>query len=151
MPKNNTPVKTPLSEEELLHFRTLLLSKRAEILGDFNQIEKDTLKSRLGESSGDLSSMPLHMADLGSDNYTQDYAINLLQSERDLLSEITDALNKIVDKTYGICEGTQRPIGMRRLEAKPWAKYCIEYAKLIEKGVVREGEKINLDEYAGKY
>jgi len=150
MSKKDTPVKTPLSEEELLHFRTLLLSKRAEILGDFNQIEKDTLKSRLGESSGDLSTMPLHMADLGSDNYSQDYAINLLKGERELLGEITEALNKIADKTYGVCEATQRLIGLRRLEAKPWAKYCIEYARLLEKGTVREGEKINLDEYAGK-
>lgn len=151
MPKNDTPVKTPLTEDELLHFRTLLLEKRAEILGDFNQIEKDTLKSRLGESSGDLSTMPLHMADLGSDNYTQDYAINLLQGERELLAEITEALNKIADATYGVCEATQKPIGMRRLEAKPWAKYCIEYARLVEKGLVRRGDKVNLEEYAGKY
>lgn len=143
-----TQVQTnPLTPEELEQFKMLLIKKRAEILGDFMQMENDTLKNTMGESNGDLSSMPIHMADLGSDNYSQDFALHIMKSERDVLSEISYALTKFSKGTFGICEATGVQIKKKRLEAKPWAKYCIEYARLLEKGVVEPGKKINIEDY----
>ncbi|ARN55991.1 TraR/DksA family transcriptional regulator [Sedimentisphaera salicampi] len=136
-----------LTNKEMNHFKYLLLKRRAEILGDFTQIENDTLKNTLGESNGDLSSMPIHMADLGSDNYSQDFALNLMKSERETLSEITHALQKFDKGTYGLCEATGEAINKKRLEAKPWARYCIAYARLLEKNLVREGQEVNLEDY----
>ena len=48
--------------------------------------------------------------------------------------EIDDALERIENKTYGVCVATHRPISDARLLAKPWAKYCIEYARAREEG-----------------
>ena len=81
--------------------------------------------------------MPTHPADIGTDNYEQEFSLGLLESERALLAEIDEALERIDKGTYGVCLGTGEPIGKPRLHARPWAKYCIEYARLIEKGLAR--------------
>jgi len=155
-PKKNVPVYTKTSEyltaEEVEHFQGLLVEKMQEIVGDVNSIEDEALKKSRLDATGDLSSMPIHMADIGTDNYEQEFALNLLDSERKILHEITEALQRIEEGTYGICEITGRGISKARLEARPWARYCIEYAKLIEKGVIKGGdpvpENIELDELA---
>ncbi|MEN6383723.1 MAG: TraR/DksA C4-type zinc finger protein [Phycisphaerales bacterium] len=146
--KKNEPVKTYtktseyLTDEEIEHFRELLQDKRKEILGDVTHIEDEALKKSRLESSGDLSSMPIHMADIGTDNYEQEFSLNLLDSERKILHEIELALVRMEEETYGICEITSRGISKARLEARPWARYCIEYAKLVEKGTIKEGEPV---------
>jgi DnaK suppressor protein len=136
--KKTTPAKSPkaqrLSQADLDHFRELLLRKRAEISGNVNEIEGETLKKSRLDASGDLSSMPIHMADLGTDNYEQEFALGLMDSERRILHEIDAALQRIQEGTYGICEGTGEPIARARLEAQPWARYCVEYARKMEEG-----------------
>jgi DnaK suppressor protein len=130
-----------LTAKELAHFRQLLLEKRAEIIGDVSSMENDALKKSRLDAAGDLSSMPIHMADIGTDNYEQEFALGLLDSERKLLREINDALIRIEDGVYGICEGTGEPIPYARLEASPWARYCVAYARLIEQGLVTVDEE----------
>jgi RNA polymerase-binding protein DksA len=132
--------KTHLTAEELAHFRELLLAKRADLLGDVNSMEDEALQKSKLSAAGDLSTMPIHMADIGTANYDQEFALGLLDSERKLLREINDALQRIADGTYGICEGTGKPIAKARLEANPWARYCVEYARMVEQGLVKEGE-----------
>lgn len=145
-PKKIVPVYTKTSEyltdQEVEHYKQLLLDKMHELVGDVNSIENEALKKSRLDASGDLSSMPIHMADIGTDNYDQEFALNLLDSERKILYEIIEALQKIDKQIYGICEVTGRGISKARLEARPWARYCIEYAKLIERGIVREGEPV---------
>ena len=126
----------PLTPAELDRFRLMLLHKREEILHNVVEIEGETLKKSRLDASGDLSSMPIHMADLGTDNYEQEFALGLMDSERRILQEIDAALQRIQDGTYGICEGTGQPIPKARLEAQPWARYCVEYARKIEEGLV---------------
>lgn len=120
------------------HFRELLLEKRREILRNVNEFEDEALKQSRQDATGDLSIMPIHMADLGTDNYEQEFALGLLDSERKLLREIDSALMRIEKKTYGICEATGKPISKARLEAQPWARYCVEYARKLEQGLVEE-------------
>jgi RNA polymerase-binding protein DksA len=131
-----------LTEEEIAHYRELLHEKRKEMLGDVNHIEDEALKKSRLDASGDLSSMPIHMADIGTDYYEQEFSLNLLDSERKILREIEFALARIDEESFGICEITGRGISKARLEARPWARYCIEYAKLVEKGIVKEGEPV---------
>jgi DnaK suppressor protein len=123
-----------LGQADLDHFRDLLLRKRGEISRNVNEIEGETLKKSRLDASGDLSSMPIHMADLGTDNYEQEFALGLMDSERRILHEIDAALQRIQEGTYGICEGTGEPIARARLEAQPWARYCVEYARKVEAG-----------------
>ena len=131
--------KTRLSPADLEHYRQLLQQKRREIMGNVSEIEGEALRKSRLDASGDLSSMPIHMADLGTDNFEQEFSLELMDGERRLLTEIEDALNRIETGTYGICEGTGKPISKARLEAQPWARYSVEYAKMVEEGREREG------------
>lgn len=127
-----------LSEKQLKHFLSLLLEKRRELIGDVNGICDEALKNSRTAASGDLSAMPIHMADIGTDTYDQELALNLMDGERKLLKKIDEALLRISEGTYGICQGTGRKIKAARLEAKPWARYSLEYAEMIEKGLVQD-------------
>ena len=124
-----------MTEALVEHFKQLLLTKRRELLKNVSQMEDETLRKSI-QGSGGLSSMPIHMADLGSDNYEQDLALGLMDGERRLLHAIDLALGRIYTGTYGICEGTGKPISRARLEAMPWARYCIEYERMVEEGRV---------------
>ena len=123
-------VKTGLTKRDLETFHRLLLAKRAEILGDVESMETDARGKNAG---GNLSNMPVHMADVGSDNYEQEFTLGLVESERKLLREIDDSLQRIKDGIYGVCLERGIPIARPRLEAKPWAKYCIEVARERER------------------
>lgn len=140
--------KGTLAKTDIDYFKQLLLKKRLEIIGDVNYIEKEALKKSRLDAAGDLSSMPIHMADIGTDNFEQEFVLGLMDSERKMLVEINEALIRIDNGVYGICQGTSKPIAKARLEAKPWARYCIEYATMVEKGLIIEGEKI-IDESTG--
>jgi DnaK suppressor protein len=123
-----------LTRQEIEQFRIMLLQKRAEILGDVSTLHNEALNKDRREAAGDLSSMPIHMADLGSDNYELEFTLGLIEGERTILKEIDEALDRIQQGTYGVCLATGRPIGKARLRAKPWAKYCYEYTLAQEKG-----------------
>jgi len=127
--------KTPLKKKELSEFREMLLAKRRTLLGDMSGMEAEALRGNT--STGEHSSMPVHMADIGTDNYEQEFTLGLLESERQLLREIDEALERMAQGTYGVCMGTGDPIGEARLRAKPWAKYSIAYVRKIEQGLVR--------------
>jgi RNA polymerase-binding protein DksA len=138
--KTSSPKKKGkyLTKVELNDFKKLLLEKRLEILSDVTKIENESLKKSRLDATGDLSNVPIHMADIGTDNFEQEFALDLMDSERKLLDEIHKALERIEDGTYGICEGTGKPIPKVRLKAQPWARYCVEYARKLEQGFVPE-------------
>ena len=133
--------KSLLTAADIERFKLMLLEKRREILKNVNEIEDEALKKSRLDATGDLSSMPIHMADLGTDNYEQEFALGLMDSERKLLQETDDAMQRIEQGAYGICEATGKPIAKARLEAKPWARYCVEYARMLEQGLVTEQEQ----------
>ena len=112
------------------------MSKRAELAGDVSNLRREAMRQDAQTSDRNLSNMPTHMADLGSDNWEQEFTLGLLDKDMALLKEIDDALERINDGSYGLCLGLEKPIGKTRLRAKPWAKYCIEYAEMREKGLV---------------
>ena len=139
--KKKTKIK--LTAAEIKEFKTLLLTKRAEILGSVNAMENESLK----KSRSDLSTMPIHMADVGSDNYELENTLGLMDSERKILEEIDDALRRIEDGTYGICEGNEEIIKKERLHAIPWARYCITCASEIEKGTLARKKGLDRSTY----
>lgn len=133
VPDKQAETSSHLTPEEVQQFKRLLLDKRQQILQNVCYIEQEGLRG-LMQASGDLSTVPVHLADLGTDNYQQELAAGLIDGERQLLYEIDQALERIEQGTYGICEGTGRPISKARLEAVPWARYCIEYERMLEEG-----------------
>ncbi len=132
VPTNGKPRKNQagLVSKELEHFRDLLLEKRRDLVGDMYSMESEALRTSAGTN---LSTLPLHMADMGTDNYEQEFTLGLVEKDRGLLREINAALAKIQNGTYGICEGTGKAIGKPRLEAQPWARHSIEYARLTQR------------------
>ena len=136
VPTDGKPRKNEagLNARELEHFRDLLLAKRRELVGDMSQMEREALRS---SGNSNLSTLPIHMADMGTDNYEQEFTLGLVEKDRNLLREINAALAKIQNGTYGICEGTGKPISKPRLEAQPWARYSIEHARQLERNTFR--------------
>jgi RNA polymerase-binding protein DksA len=130
-PKKN---QAGLSSKELEQYREALFAKRRELVGDMSQMEREALRSA---GSSNLSNLPLHMADMGTDNYEQEFTLGLVEKDRQLLREINQALAKIQDGSFGICEGTGKPIGKARLDIMPWARFSVEYARQKEQGFRR--------------
>jgi DnaK suppressor protein len=128
-----TPARTYLNATELEEFRELLLTKRQELIRDVTNLESEAMRQSSG--GGATSSMPIHMADLGSDTWEQELTLGLIENERILLREIDEALDRIDTRTFGMCLATNKRISKSRLRAKPWAKYCIEYARKRELGL----------------
>lgn len=125
--------KSPFKKEELDQFRQLLLKKRHELVGDVKTMEDQALQG----SSGSLSNMPSHLAEQGSEAYDQSLSLDLAAADRKIIREIDDALKRIDEGTYGICELTGKPIKIDRLRELPWARYSIEAAREIERQSMR--------------
>lgn len=143
MGKNETN-RNKLTATEIKKFKAILVKKLTEILGNVTSMESEALY----RDRSDLSNMPIHMADLGTDSYEIDNIIGLVDSERKILVEVNDALSRIEDGTYGICEGRGEPIPKQRLKAIPWARYCVACATLLEKGLLA---KKGYQEYVGTF
>lgn len=122
-------VKTGISKKERDAYLKDLLEKRAEIIGNVKGMETER-----NASLGDIAHMPLHMADVGSDNFEQEFTLGLMESEREMLREIEEAILRMREGYYGVCMESGRPIQKMRLEFAPWAKYCIDVARAKEKG-----------------
>ena len=135
-PAENLP-PSPLSTDELEHFRGLLLSKRRELLGDVNHMADEALGNSSSEAGAEHCKMPLHLADIGTDQYEREFTLGLMKTERQTLEEIDEALARIRQGTYGICLGTHKVIAKARLTVKPWARYSITYSRLLESRSVR--------------
>lgn len=111
--------------------RQRLLSLRDEMLDSMSGVAKDTLRSRAEGS--EASAFGMHQADAGSDAYDRDFALSLLSQEQDALYEIDEALKRLEQGTYGVCEISGKPIPKARLEAMPFARLTVECQSEFEK------------------
>ena len=123
-----------MKAEELDQVKKKLLLKRALLSGNVNSLESQALKNSRQDASGDLSNMPIHMADIGSDNFEQEFTLGLIENEEELLLAIDEAIERIDDGTYGKCESCSKAIPKERLKAIPHASLCIECQRQEEQG-----------------
>ena len=107
---------------ELERYRNKLLDRRKGLLGDINKMSEESVSKR----NSDLSSMPIHMADIGSDNYEQDVTLNLLEGEHEELRAIDLAVGRITEGNYGMCDDCGKKIPKARLDAIPYAGLCVK-------------------------
>lgn len=121
-----------LKKAELKVFRERLVTLRSRLRGDVSRMADATLKKSRTEGNGDLSSMPIHMADVGSDNFEQEFTLSLMENEGATLGNIEAALERIEDGTYGFCEECGVKIPKKRLEAIPYATMCVKCASAQE-------------------
>jgi RNA polymerase-binding protein DksA len=113
-----------LSKEQLKQLRQLLITERAKLADEIKSIAKDASTSPR-DASGDLSAYTVHMADMAADTYDRELSMNIASSEQEILYQIDDALKRLDDGSYGICQQCNQPIAMSRLKAVPYASLCI--------------------------
>ena len=119
--------------EKFRRYYRLLTDLRNHLTGQIDTHAEETLKRSAKEDAGDLSSYGQHMADSGTDTFDRDFALSLVSSEQEALSEVEAAIKRIKAGTYGLCEITQKPIAKERLLAVPFTRYSAEAQKDIEK------------------
>jgi RNA polymerase-binding transcription factor DksA len=124
-----------MTKAELEGYRESLLALRDRHNGDASHLADEALRRTGGGAAGNLSNMPIHMADLGTDNFEQEFTLSLLQNEEQLLDEITAALERIRQSTFGRCEECQGEIPKARLQVLPYARYCVECARKLEENL----------------
>jgi len=130
---NRPPKKLKLSKEDGAKFRKLLLDLRDHLIDGVNFLATDNLKRSHRDASGELSGYSLHMADAGTDNFDREFALSLVSNEQEALYEIEEALKRLDQNTYGICDNCEKPILKARLEAVPFARLCVNCQSTIEK------------------
>jgi DnaK suppressor protein len=117
-----------MKKVDMKAYRDKLIAMRARLRGDVNNMADAALRKRRSDANGDLSSMPIHMADIGTDNFEQEFTLHLMQSEEGTLGKIENALERIEEGTYGECEMCGVRIPKARLNALPYATTCVKCA-----------------------
>lgn len=120
-----------LSAERLKYFEELI---RAELTESMAYVENINKEQSVGarESSGDLSSYAYHQADQGSDTNLMEHTVMMMESEREKIRLLNDAMRRIQDGNFGICEMCGDLISEQRLEILPYATLCIDCKEKME-------------------
>ena|SRR5271165_1121646 len=114
-----------MNEQQLNGHRRTLRAMAQRLQSDMSGLRDSALHGSGGEASGGISNAPLHLADLATDNFEQEFSLGLLQNQQNVLNAIVSALNRIDDDTYGLCERCGNAISGERLTAIPYAARCI--------------------------
>ena len=119
-----------MANRDLTLQREKLLALRATLQGDMTQMEDNALN----KDQAKTTSMPNHMAELGSGNFDQEFTLSLLASENNALDQIEAAIERIENGSYGKCETCDAQIPKSRLDAIPYAAQCVQCASQQEEG-----------------
>jgi DnaK suppressor protein len=120
-----------MKKAEVKQYKERLLALRARLRGDVNQMAESALKKNRMQSSGDLSSMPIHMADIGTDAFEQEFNLGLLEHDGATLEQIEAALERIEVGVYGVCVECEAKIPKARLQVLPHTAYCVKCADKV--------------------
>lgn len=131
--KTRTLKVKKFNKKELIDFKKLILKIKDNIIEDIKHISEDTLKKSQKDASGDISGYTYHMADVATDTYDREFSLGLASNDRQFLYELEDALKKIDDGAYGICESCKTLIAKTRLKAVPYARLCVKCQEKKEK------------------
>ena len=116
-----------LKRKEMKEYKERLLILRARLRGDVTGLANAALKS------DSESGMPIHMADVGSDNFEQEFTLCLMENEGETLSEIEAAIERVEDGVYGLCVECEGRIPKTRLNAIPYTPHCVKCASKLER------------------
>src|SRR4051795_1903910 len=121
-----------LKSEELEAFRKALQVLRSRLRGDLDQMTDEALRRDQPDASGNLSNVPLHMADIGTENYDQEFTLGLIENEQGTLEQVNEALHRLDQGKFGRCEECGETIAKPRLQALPYTRHCIQCARNLE-------------------
>ncbi len=141
MASTSSPIENRKVPKKLRPFYDLLIELRDHVKTGLSMHTEETLKRSSKEDAGDLSGYSQHMADAGTDTFDRDFALSMVSSEQDALTEIEAAIERIFSGKYGICEMTNQPIDDERLMAVPFTRYSVETQKQLEKNKTRSVQR----------
>lgn len=124
---------SPLNKKDLDKYKEILQAIRRKISGDLQHLEGDSLNTNQRDSSGDLSGYSFHMADMATDNFDREFTLGLASNEQQILNMVDNALRRIEDGTYGVCETCSKQIPAKRLNVMPHGPLCIKCQEEEEK------------------
>ncbi len=120
-----------MDKKKLRYYEEKLLREKEKFIKQ-KKVFEDIVERADKESTGELSTVRTHIADLSSDTYLREIASQLTTQERNILLEIDEALRRIKEGRYGICEKCGEEIDLERLEVIPYCRYCIDCQKRAE-------------------
>jgi DnaK suppressor protein len=109
-------------------YKKKLIQKKRDLLETFL---KNQSQGRSTASDGIQD-----IADRAVSSYDKEFIFSLSNTERSVLRQVDQALKRVEDPSFGKCEGCEENIQKKRLEAIPWARYCLECQEKIEKGLL---------------
>jgi len=114
-----------LDKKTIERFRKILLKERERIIGDVKQMD---------ESSKEMGQDGIQdIGDEAATIYNKQILLTLNENDRMRLRDLDESLDRIESGTYGICEECGEPVGLKRLEVRPVAKYCVPCLTKLEK------------------
>ena len=122
-----------MNKRERGEYRKLLVDARDNLADLTGRLKADLHKSRK-DSASDLSGYSYHMADAATDTFNEQIESDIVSSETDTLREIEDALARLDESSFGMCEMCSKSIEPKRLTAIPYARLCIKCQSEIEQG-----------------
>ena len=117
-----------MKKADMLAYKNKLHAMRARLRGDVSTMAEVALR-KSGMEGSDSAGMPIHMAELGSDNFEQEFTLSLMETEEDTLGMVEAALNRIGDGSFGRCVQCKGVIPKARLNAIPYTPLCIKCAE----------------------
>ncbi len=113
-----------LTRLQLRQLKQRLVAERAKYVEEIQAIAQDTSKSPR-DASGDLSAYTMHMADMAADTYEREVSMGLVSTEQQVLYQIDEALKRMDEGSYGLCQECGKMITISRLKVVPYASLCI--------------------------
>jgi len=113
-------------------YQERLVAMGQRLKSDESGVMGEALRQAGGDASGNLSNVPMHLADIGTEAFEQEMSTSLLTNGRQLQIEVADALDRVENGTFGKCQQCGQNIAQGRLQAIPYTRYCVECAQDAE-------------------
>ncbi len=121
-----------MTKADLENYKLILRTLRTRMTGDVSHLAGEAFRTAGTDGNGGASAAPQHPADVGTDAFEQEFTLGLLENQEQVLVEIDAALDRVRGGTFGRCEECQTAIPKTRLQALPYARYCIACARKLQ-------------------
>ena len=129
-----------MRKRQLEQFRGQLMQLRDRLLGVVTTVTESARQPSGGQGESELSNAPMHLADMGTDEFMHGLNATLLENEENLSADVRDAIGRLDEGSFGVCENCNQDIALERLQAMPFARHCVVCAEAIDH---RETSNVN--------